>query len=232
MVKYALGTLPNDGEIFSWDNPPPRGHPGEDYNCRCWAEAFNPDDEESRQETKNQYVTSAAADQGPPWDTWELSRYYFYGNGKPLRLEEIGLLGSVIDYAKTNDTGFILSNGSIFERVENQIFKEARAKGNSANFSGSWNPSYSFHGMVFAIGGATVKGSYSVETEDRGKFLIVRADIYYSFYDRFTDPLDILNRIPGEYELPGGQAFDITGEWKTQLNAIIKKDSKTSKYSG
>ncbi|MEM7617627.1 MAG: hypothetical protein AAF195_04525, partial [Pseudomonadota bacterium] len=27
----------NDGRIFFWDNPPPTGHPGEDYNCRCHA---------------------------------------------------------------------------------------------------------------------------------------------------------------------------------------------------
>jgi len=26
------------GETFSWTNPPEGGHPGEDYNCRCWAE--------------------------------------------------------------------------------------------------------------------------------------------------------------------------------------------------
>jgi SPP1 gp7 family putative phage head morphogenesis protein len=30
----------NDGKIFSWDNPPPTGHPGEDFGCRCWAEAY------------------------------------------------------------------------------------------------------------------------------------------------------------------------------------------------
>lgn len=30
----------NDGKIFSWDNPPPTGHPGEDYNCRCYAEPY------------------------------------------------------------------------------------------------------------------------------------------------------------------------------------------------
>ncbi len=28
----------NDGQIFAWDKPPPTGHPGEDYNCRCYAE--------------------------------------------------------------------------------------------------------------------------------------------------------------------------------------------------
>lgn len=28
----------NNGMTFSWDNPPNGVHPGEDYNCRCWAE--------------------------------------------------------------------------------------------------------------------------------------------------------------------------------------------------
>lgn len=27
----------NNGKIFSWDNPPSTGHPGEDYGCRCEA---------------------------------------------------------------------------------------------------------------------------------------------------------------------------------------------------
>lgn len=27
----------NHGKIFSWDNPPDTGHPGEDYGCRCEA---------------------------------------------------------------------------------------------------------------------------------------------------------------------------------------------------
>lgn len=30
----------NNGRIFSWDNPPETGHPGEDYNCRCTAEPY------------------------------------------------------------------------------------------------------------------------------------------------------------------------------------------------
>lgn len=27
-----------EGQVFSWNAPPEGGHPGEDYNCRCWAE--------------------------------------------------------------------------------------------------------------------------------------------------------------------------------------------------
>ncbi|MFP4097878.1 MAG: phage minor head protein [Alphaproteobacteria bacterium] len=39
-----------EGKIFSWTNPPEGGHPGEDYNCRCWAETVkrNCDKEKAR----------------------------------------------------------------------------------------------------------------------------------------------------------------------------------------
>jgi len=35
-----------DGQFFSWDNPPGEtdgNHPGEDYQCRCWAEPVLPE---------------------------------------------------------------------------------------------------------------------------------------------------------------------------------------------
>ena len=34
----------NDGKIFLWEFPPPTGNPGEDYNCRCWAEPVRLED--------------------------------------------------------------------------------------------------------------------------------------------------------------------------------------------
>jgi len=34
----------NDGKYFTWDDPPAEtGHPGEDYQCRCWAEPVLPE---------------------------------------------------------------------------------------------------------------------------------------------------------------------------------------------
>lgn len=33
----------NDGQEFTWDQPPETGHPGEDVNCRCWAEPILPE---------------------------------------------------------------------------------------------------------------------------------------------------------------------------------------------
>jgi SPP1 gp7 family putative phage head morphogenesis protein len=35
-----------DGQVFTWDNPPSEtddNHPGEDYQCRCWAEPILPE---------------------------------------------------------------------------------------------------------------------------------------------------------------------------------------------
>ncbi len=36
--KVRVSHAVNDDKIFEWDNPPPTGHPGDDYGCRCWAE--------------------------------------------------------------------------------------------------------------------------------------------------------------------------------------------------
>lgn len=32
------------GRLFSWNYPPEGGHPGDDYNCRCWPEMVPNDD--------------------------------------------------------------------------------------------------------------------------------------------------------------------------------------------
>jgi len=37
-AKVRTAHAVNDGKIFEWRNPPATGHPGEDFNCRCWAE--------------------------------------------------------------------------------------------------------------------------------------------------------------------------------------------------
>ncbi len=39
-TKVRASHAANNGKVFAWDNPPPTGHPGEDYNCRCTAEPY------------------------------------------------------------------------------------------------------------------------------------------------------------------------------------------------
>lgn len=42
--KVRLSHLENHGKIFSWDERPPGGHPGEAYGCRCFAQPlYSPD---------------------------------------------------------------------------------------------------------------------------------------------------------------------------------------------
>lgn len=36
--KVRTSHAANDGRVFDWDSPPPTGHPGEVYGCRCFAE--------------------------------------------------------------------------------------------------------------------------------------------------------------------------------------------------
>jgi SPP1 gp7 family putative phage head morphogenesis protein len=38
--KVRASHAANDGEVFAWNNPPPTGHPGEDFGCRCVAEPY------------------------------------------------------------------------------------------------------------------------------------------------------------------------------------------------
>ena len=41
--KVRSSHAANNGKIFAWDDPPPTGHPGEDYGCRCTAEPYTPE---------------------------------------------------------------------------------------------------------------------------------------------------------------------------------------------
>ncbi|WPY00858.1 Phage head morphogenesis domain protein [Candidatus Trichorickettsia mobilis] len=36
--KVRLTHAANNGKVFAWDKPPATGHPGQQRNCRCWAE--------------------------------------------------------------------------------------------------------------------------------------------------------------------------------------------------
>ncbi|MBZ8133385.1 hypothetical protein CLD20_08920 [Afifella sp. IM 167] len=41
----------HDDRVFFWDEPPEGGHPGEAWNCRCWAEPFVEEEAEAPPET-------------------------------------------------------------------------------------------------------------------------------------------------------------------------------------
>lgn len=60
-----------EGTVRAWRDAP---DPGEDYNCRCWAEAVK-------------------------WKWCDFLSHYWKGQGKYVTLENIGLLNDVIDWS-------------------------------------------------------------------------------------------------------------------------------------
>ena len=41
-AKVRAAHAVHDDQVFDWDAPPAGGHPGQERNCRCWAEPFLP----------------------------------------------------------------------------------------------------------------------------------------------------------------------------------------------
>lgn len=216
----------NNGKIFSWDDPPPTGHPGEDFGCRCWAEAYEVDGGEGLYEQITQAVTTYTPNSISSWDDYALWQHYLNGNGRDLSLGHIGLLDQVIDYAHTQtQTG----GGSIFDRVARKIFVTARKNG-AGSFNIPFGKSYNFKDLLFSFGDSTIEGNAEVYVSQKGNFFVISAEIHYNFLDRYTDPLDLYNIIPGVFEVPGGVSYNIADMWTVHLDAVIKKESSNSLY--
>ncbi|MCB2082295.1 MAG: hypothetical protein KDD76_06615 [Rickettsiales bacterium] len=65
-AKVRASHAANDDRMFRWEDPPATGHPGEDYNCLCWAEPIGDD------QYANQLLISTVND-GEKWsnlDFW------------------------------------------------------------------------------------------------------------------------------------------------------------------
>ncbi|MCP4393335.1 MAG: hypothetical protein GY804_03565, partial [Alphaproteobacteria bacterium] len=227
-----------DGKVFEWAHPPEGGHPGEDYNCRCWAEPVmeevdkheddGDDDDVSGAEGLTQEVISPVNDASYRWGNIDLLYHFKYGEGRAVTLEQIGLLGPVIEHARKK----------MFHKVENQIMGLIRKKG-SGSFSDTWSNSYEFEDLVFALGGGTVKGKFDGVASQQGNMMHVEALLYYTFTDDFTDPYDVRELVTGSSALselpnhPGGAlvwyATDLNGiiynirdNWTTRLTGVFK----------
>ncbi|MDD9901481.1 MAG: phage minor head protein [Alphaproteobacteria bacterium] len=165
----------NNGKVFAWNTRPSMGHPGEDFNCRCWAEPV-PDRLEER---KSQVVTSAAHDEWPSWGNTGLAFHYRFGKGKPVTLSEIGHLKDVVSCAESHIQGE-KGGGTVFQRVERKILAEARRKGHG-KFISSFGSSYDFRSAVWSFGNATTKGNATVYVVPKAGFLTVTAKVIYVF---------------------------------------------------
>lgn len=169
----------NDKKIFAWGNPPATGNPGEDYNCRCWAEPIKKD------EYMHQDVTSIVDEGLNRWEWYDFVIHFYFGKGAAVELWQIGHLQDVINLASQEN------ERQVFRGVENQTADKAREVV-EGSFSDSFENTYNFKPVSFVHGDSTVKGSINGTTREDKQSLIISAKISYTFSDVFTDPLDII----------------------------------------
>lgn len=175
----------NNGRIFSWDDPPVTGHPGEDYGCRCWAQPYRPADPEHLE----QPVTSIVDEGLSRWEWHDFVIHYYFGGGAAVRLADIGHLQDVIDTADVHG----LKDHQVHEGVEIQALKAARAARSGA-ISDTFSNGYDFSPVSFVHGESEVYGSFAGTVQQENDYLIVTAAVNYAFKDDFEDPLDIIQK--------------------------------------
>jgi len=106
----------NNGKIFAWDDPPPTGHPGEDFGCRCTAEPYTP-------EGINQSVDSneySLSEKVPPSDGL-FGAHWKFKAGRRIRFEArstnvLGLVGIRVYY----DVFQLNKNGKVIPQFRNR----------------------------------------------------------------------------------------------------------------
>jgi SPP1 gp7 family putative phage head morphogenesis protein len=200
--------------------------PGEEINCRCWAEPVNCD-----KEFITQNVTSDIND-AEPWSWIDYANHYWNGGGEAITLSEIGYLGGVIGFAE----------GEIFPRVSEQVAALAREIEQGPLYY-TTERDYKFNEVSYPLGGAVVISETVGSVEISGKCLIIDAEVTYNFSDTFTDILSIRQKYIEEIGTSdpnhpafddyrwtefGGTYFDITGSWTTKMSGIIKRANKGS----
>lgn len=203
----------NDGKIFTWNDPSPTGHPGEDYGCRCAAEPYAPDVQEHIS-----MVMSGISDAGRVWKDGkggDFENHYRNGNGRPVRLRDTGHLQNVVDeYWR-----------QVEKRLLGQIADAAREKAGSS-FSYEFGKTYNMQHIVFDFGRTTIGGIATgrsrLEKTTGALHLTGRCEFYQR--DKFEDPLDI------GIELPGSEIYDIFDDWHGNFYGAVHIDRNLSLY--
>lgn len=202
----------NDGHVFYWSDPPETGHPGEDYNCRCQATPYV----EGQTEFANFEFSTGLASSYDRWTDRDFVYHYYFGEGRPVTLLEIGHLREIAEHYA------YVVNGGVFRRLAGQIASEARKqKEDLLVYDFGWH--YDFGDVEFSYGDSVVSGAFNGSVRGLGEMLVISGKTDFHFSDRFEDPVSL------HIEL-GGTPYEITGEWSATFEAQIFRDEARSEY--
>jgi hypothetical protein len=222
----------NEGRLFSWNNPPVTGHPGEDYNCRCWAEPYV----SGKTEYAEQILDVVQADE-EKWGTADFIKHFYFGRGRPVTLPEVGHLAGLINYYFYH---IVREGNDTYDRINSQVINIARQQGPGSVSYGFENSYSEFSDYSFVFGGGTVSGVFSGTARQNKGMLLIQGRINYRYDDTFTDPASIREIIRGSSEPLDasilellvtdayGVFYDIIGRWQTTFSAEVKIDANES----
>ena len=97
-----------EGHIYNWNLPPDGGHPGEDYNCRCWAEPYKPNEDEVTDENIVQQIQN----------TYQEINYSLYG--KDFSHKFIEQMENDEEYKKILNEYIIPNEGGYSDKINDR----------------------------------------------------------------------------------------------------------------
>lgn len=153
-----------------------------------------------------------------PVTSFDMLYYYRAKTGKAVTLKQLGLFNTVRELVKKPNALGKKDNRSVHgDFIQQIITKNSRSFKNTYSFKeGVWN----INNALWAIGGAIVEGNFTGSAVQKGDRFYLEGSIDYSFYDKFTDPYDIFNIIPGEWN-PDGTSYDIKDNWRENISIPI-----------
>ncbi|AVX05853.1 hypothetical protein MXMO3_03348 [Maritalea myrionectae] len=173
----------NHGKIFAWDNPPPTGHPGEGFGCRCRAVPYVPSSAE-----QFEIKLHDVSDNGRAWSDIDYVLHYFYGKGRAIRLRNTGNLVKVVrEYRREAIDDPARLPGQIAD--EARKFKAWEREG--VAFSYPFGSTYPMKDVVFSLGTTTIRGKFNGRCQRIGDKLQIEGKINFELWDEFRDPLNI-----------------------------------------
>ena len=208
----------NDGKIFAWDDPPPTGHPGEDYGCRCTAEPFVP--------ALNEHVDitfSGVSDAGAPWSTWDFVQHYLFGEGRDVRVRDTGHLRAIVAEYQS----IVVAD---HRRLPSQIASAARQNMGGA-FSYDFEAPYRMTGVVFSIGSTVIGGVARGTSFLKHGILTMSGTFAFYLEDAFRDAADLFNVFPGQnLDVPGARPYRIYDTWRGRFRGKVYADASLSRF--
>lgn len=173
--KVRLSRAANDGLVFAWDDPPPTGHPGDNFGCRCTAEPYFVEIVE--------HITitlSGVSDNGSAWTSRDFVRHYYRGGARGVTVRETGHLSRIIEQ-------YI---GTVRLSPQNNIADKAR-ENPDGEFSDYFENSYDMTDVFFSFGDTTIGGTFSGRATETGGILTISGSVEFYLRDEFIDPLDM-----------------------------------------